>query len=120
MTKTPAPRVSRYFGANPSQSRSPVSANTSAPSSNEVFRRNARNRAIASQVFMGDFELQLWTRIGTMNPGVAASRQSAAIRGNNSQRRSAETPLRGYGPWQAQEPRNSASAKSNRAAPPSN
>src|SRR2546429_9844628 len=30
-----------------------------------------------------------------MNPGVAASRQSAAIRGNNSQRRSAETPLRG-------------------------
>src|SRR2546426_10985146 len=33
--------------------------------------------------------------IGTMNPGVAASWQSAAIRGNNSQRRSAETPLRG-------------------------
>src|SRR5205807_2223437 len=32
---------------------------------------------------------------GTMNPGVAASRQSAAIRGNNSQRRSPETPLRG-------------------------
>jgi len=32
-----------------------------------------------------------------MNPGVAASRQSAAIRGNNSQRRSAETPLRGGG-----------------------
>ena len=34
-------------------------------------------------------------RVGTMNPGVAASRQSAEIRGNNSQRRSAETPPRG-------------------------
>ena len=33
-----------------------------------------------------------------MNPGVAASRQSAAIRGNNSQRRSAETPLRPSSP----------------------
>src|SRR5207302_7430 len=42
---------------------------------------------------------ELLTRIGTMNPGVAASRQSAAIRGNNSQRRSAETPLRGGGSW---------------------
>ncbi len=39
--------------------------------------------------------------IGTMNPGVAASRQSAAIRGNNSRRRSAETPLRGDGSWKA-------------------
>src|SRR5437763_572727 len=36
-----------------------------------------------------------------MNPGVEASRQSAAIRGNNSQRRSAETPLRGDGSWEA-------------------
>src|SRR5438046_3624716 len=42
---------------------------------------------------------ELLTRIGTMNPGVAASRQSAAIRGNNSQRRSAETPLWGDGSW---------------------
>src|SRR2546430_17446731 len=36
-----------------------------------------------------------------MNLGVAASRQSAAIRGNNSQRRSAETPLRGGGSWRS-------------------
>src|SRR5436853_600742 len=53
MTKTPAPSDSRYFGAKPSQNRSPVSASTSAPSSNEVFRRNARNRAIAGHRFMG-------------------------------------------------------------------
>src|SRR5438105_12673532 len=99
MTKTPAPSDSRYFGAKPSQSRSPVSANTSAPSSNEVFRRNARNRAIAGQMFMVPTILQ--ARAGAMNPGVAASRQSAAIRGNNSQRRSAETPLRGGGSWEA-------------------
>src|SRR6266513_3707904 len=82
MTKTPAPSDSRYFGAKPSQSRSPVSANTSDPSSNEVFRRNARNRATAGQSFIGGFELQLWTRIGTRNPGVAASRQSAALPSN--------------------------------------
>src|SRR2546421_5031037 len=42
---------------------------------------------------------ELLPRIRTMNPGVAASRQSAAIGGNNSQRRSAETPLRGDGSW---------------------
>src|SRR5207249_1551098 len=58
MTKTPAPSDSRYFGAKPSQSTSPVSANTSAPSSNEVFRRNARNRAIAGHVFMESEHLQ--------------------------------------------------------------
>jgi len=39
MTNTVAPRVSRYFGAKPSQSRSPVPANTSATSSNVVLRR---------------------------------------------------------------------------------
>jgi AraC-like DNA-binding protein len=38
----------------------------------------------------------------TMNPGVAASRQSAAIVREESQRRSAETPLRGYGPWKGE------------------
>src|SRR5256885_7964479 len=35
--------------------------------------------------------------------GVAASLQSAAIHENNSQRRSAETPLRGYGSWRRSE-----------------
>jgi AraC-like DNA-binding protein len=38
----------------------------------------------------------------TMNPGVAASRQSAAIIREESQRRSAETPLRGYGSWKGE------------------
>src|SRR6185295_16417505 len=42
MTSTPAPRVSRYLGAKPSQSRSPVPASTSATSSSTVLRRSAR------------------------------------------------------------------------------
>ena len=36
-----------------------------------------------------------------MNPGVAVSRQSAAISRKCSQRRSAETPLQGHGSWRA-------------------
>src|SRR2546425_7518659 len=46
MTKTPAPSVSRYFGAKPSQSRSPVSATTSAPSTSAVLRLSARKSTI--------------------------------------------------------------------------
>src|ERR1041385_9021936 len=46
MTKMLAPRVSRYFDAKFSQSRSPVSASTSAASSSVVLRRSARNSAM--------------------------------------------------------------------------
>src|SRR5262245_25646508 len=45
MMNTPAPSVSRYFGAKPSQSLSPVPASTSATSNSEVLRRRARNSA---------------------------------------------------------------------------
>src|SRR5688572_352961 len=45
MTKTVAPRVSRYLGAKPIQRRSPVPASTNATSSNDVLRRSARNSA---------------------------------------------------------------------------
>src|SRR4030095_14270322 len=51
MTSTPAPRVSRYLGAKPSQSRSPVPASTSATSSNPVLRRRARKSAMLRQPF---------------------------------------------------------------------
>jgi len=46
MLNTDAPSISRYFGANPSHSRSPVPASSSITSSNEVFRFNARKPEI--------------------------------------------------------------------------
>ena len=50
--KTVAPSVSRYFGAKPSQSRSPLPANTNATSNSAVFRRSPRKSARLRQPLM--------------------------------------------------------------------
>src|SRR6185295_9167716 len=52
MAKTPPPRLSRYFGAKTSHSRSPVNASISAPSSNMVLRRSARYSETFCQLFI--------------------------------------------------------------------
>src|SRR6266496_540102 len=58
MTRMPAPNVSRYFGAKPSQSRSPVPASTSANSSSTTLRRSPRKSAMRRCWLMGG-----WCRV---------------------------------------------------------
>src|SRR5258705_9890356 len=50
--RTPCASTSMYLGAKPSQSFSPVPANTSATSSSEVLRRSARNSETFSKAFI--------------------------------------------------------------------
>src|SRR4051812_18800227 len=52
MISTVAPSVSKYLGANPSHSFSPVPASSSITSSNEVLRFNARKLVSLSNPFM--------------------------------------------------------------------
>src|SRR5258706_10482299 len=52
MLGTAAPSISRYSGATPSHSRSPVPASSSITSSSDVFRFNARKLEILRSVLI--------------------------------------------------------------------
>jgi len=64
-----------------------------------ICRRTLQNLA-ARRRFMEKEDLEFLARVVTLNLGVAASRQSAAMLRKPNWRRSAETPLRGHGSWE--------------------